>query len=176
MKKLIIGLMLLFSITAFASETIDIQQAVNMSLMNDANSTHINDANASLGSPITFRATPPTGKAWWIGNIVGYLEGQTGFSSELFGNLPALTNGIIVKVNGVQIALWKTNLDIALMIQILDTPTVLAKSDRAMLGTWNLENAFGKPILINSNGIEFIIQDDLTSLVDFHVFVQGLER
>ena len=176
MKKLIIGLMLLFSITSVnASETINIGQAVNMPLMNDANSTNL-EVNASISSPVSFRAIPQAGKAWWIGNIAGYLEGATAFDAEKFGNLPALTNGLIVKINGVQIALWKTNLDIAMMINVLDAPIALAKNDRAMIGSWNLKDAFGKPILVGASGIEVIVQDDLSSLVRFNIHVQGLEH
>lgn len=176
MKKLLIGLMLVFSASLFASETIDIVKAVNVELINDANSTHIDEANGTLASPISYYAIPPTGKKWHIGNFVGYLEGQTAFSSEKFGNLTELTNGVIIKINGVEVAVWKTNLDIALMVNRLDVPIALAKADRAILGTWSLAQAFGKPVLIGADGIEFIVQDDLTGLVDFHVNVQGLER
>lgn len=173
MKKLFIGVMLLFSITAFASETIDINQAVNKALDNNG-SAHL-EVNGAV-TPISFKAVPPTGKSWWIGTIKGYMEGSTAFSAEKFGNLPALTNGLMIKVNGVQVALIKSNRDLVLIMDIKDTPTALAKSDRSITGEWNLAKAFGKPILVNSNGVEIIVQDNLSTLVDFHVNIQGMER
>lgn len=174
MKKILIGLMLIFSITVFASETIDVQQVVNVSLDNNVSGTGLN-VNGSI-TPVSFTAKPATGKMWIIGNIVGYLEGTTAFSAELFANLPALTNGIIIKVNGVQVALIKTNRDLVLLMDTVNAPTALAKLDKSLTGKWNFTEAFGKPILIGASGIEFIVQDDLSTVVSFSVNTRGMER
>lgn len=173
MKKILIAVWLLVG-GLYASETIDVQQAVNTPVENNVSSSSL-AVNGSV-TPVSFSAKPATGKVWLIGNIVGYIEGSTGFSAEKFANLPALVNGLLIKVNGLELAVIKTNRDLVLMMDIIDTPTSIAKLDRSFTGKWDFKEAFGKPILIGVNGIEFIVQDDLSTLVDFHVNVQGMER
>lgn len=151
--------------------SIDVGRVVSVFLANGG-STALS-VNGAV-TPVTFRAKPPVGKKWRIKRVLGYIEASAAFSAEKFANLTALTNGIALKINGVEIARWKTNREMAIDIGALDVPTALAKLDRAMTGELCFHKSFGNSILIDStNGIELIVSDDLSTLVDFHVKVQG---
>lgn len=58
----------------------------------------------------------------------------------------------------------------------LTAPKALGKEDRTLAGVWNIKEAFGNAILVDStNGIQFKIKDNLTAITAFNVTVQGQE-
>lgn len=173
MKKLIIGLMLLFSTLVLAEDVIDIQRGVSVELADSNGSTQMNvDGNATS---VIFSAVPAEGEKWIVYRIIGYMEGTTAFDSLTFGNLPALANGVEIRINGILTNTVNDNLELSLKFGAKDAPLILGKEKRAMLGEWCLEDSFGKPVLISntSGGITFTINDDLSGLTDYHVVVQG---
>jgi hypothetical protein len=69
------------------------------------------DGNATI---TVFSAVPPIGEKWELHRIIGYLEGTTAFSTELFGNLPALSNGVEIRINGILMRTITDNLQLAM--------------------------------------------------------------
>lgn len=155
-------------------QSIDISRGVSVKLMyNGSKNMNVNGSNAT---PIIFEAKPPQGKKWRITRMVGYLEGVNPFSAEKFADLTALVNGVEVLINGTTITSWNTNRDIATQIPVLTAPKALGKEDRTLAGVWNIKEAFGNAILVDStNGIQFKIKDNLTAITTFNVTVQGQE-
>ena len=151
--------------------SIDTKRAVSVKLLNGANDNMAVDGSVT---PVIFEAKPPAGKKWRIIRILGYLEGLTVFSAELFADLPALVNGVEAKIAGDTVTVWKTNRDLALEMHHLDAPVALGRQDRTLAGKWDLKQAFGSSILVDENGgVQFIVKDDLSSIVAFYVTVQG---
>lgn len=155
-------------------QSIDVQRAVSQKLLNGTNKNM--NANGSLATPIIYQAKPPLGKKWRIGRMFGYLEGVNPFSAEKFADLVALPNGIEIYINGRLFTTWNTNRDIATQIPSLTAPKALGKEDRTLEGIWDIKQAFGNSILVESeHGIEFKIRDNLTTITAFFVTVQGQE-
>lgn len=154
-------------------KSIDVSRGVSIKLANGENKNM--NVNGSV-TPVIFEAKPLLGKKWRITRMVGYLEGITPFSAELFANVPALINGVEVLINGQTITTWKTNRDIASSIPVLSAPKALGKEDRTLAGVWNIQEAFGNSILVDDlNGIQFKIKDNLSTITSFYVTVQGQE-
>lgn len=154
--------------------SIDVLRVVGVSLKNGASEAL--NVNGNI-TPVTFGAKPATGKKWRIKRIVGYMEGASPFSAEKFGDLPALANGVVAKINGIEIARWKTNRDMVLDMGFIEAPSALAKSDKSLAGEFCFMRAFGEMILVDSlsNGIEIVIGDNLSKIVSFKVKIQGVE-
>lgn len=173
MKKLFIGLMLFISTLVFSADVIDIQAGINQGVADSNGSTHMH-VNGSV-TPVVFSAVPPAGESWEIHRIIGYLEGATTFDALTFGDLPALTNGVEIRINNILVGDIKNNLELALRFSAKDAPLILGKEKRALLGEWHFVQTFGKPVLVNSSqgGVSFTINDDLSGLNDYHVVVQG---
>ena len=151
--------------------SIDTKRAVSVKLLNGVNDNMAVDGSVTQ---VIFEAKPPAGKKWRVVRILGYLEGLTVFSAELFADLQALVNGVEAKIADDTVTVWKTNRDLALEMHHLDAPVALGRQDRTLAGKWDLEQAFGSPILVDENGgVQFVIKDDLSSLVAFYVTVQG---
>jgi len=153
--------------------SIDVSRGVSVKLTNGTNKNM--NVNGSV-TPVIFEAKPPVGKKWKITRMVGYLEGVNPFSAETFADLIALPNGVEIILNGKVITTWNTNRDIASQIPVLTAPKALGKEDRTLSGVWNIKEVFGNSILVDDeNGVQFKIQDDLSTITAFYVTVQGQE-
>lgn len=120
-----------------------------------------------------------TGLAVDITRIMGYIQGDSAMDDALFGNLAALTKGVILRVNGETIHnAWnvKTNGEIGLLCY--DS----ALSARAPSGSFGLRfrNTYAGPAkhgvtlrLESGDKLEILIQDNLTGLEDFQMMAQG---
>lgn len=153
--------------------SIDVLRAVGVNLTSGGSDSL--NVNGSI-TPVIFGAVPPAGKKWRVKRIIGYIEGANPFSSEKFADLPALANGVVAKVNGVEIARWKTNRSMVLDMGFIETPSSLAKSDRSLAGEFCFMRAFGELMLVDSlnGGIQIEINDNLSTVVSFKVKVQGV--
>jgi len=155
-------------------QSIDIERAVSQKLIN-GNIKNMN-VNGSLLVPIIFEAKPPQGKKWRIDRMFGYLEGVNPFSAEKFADLLELPNGIEIYIDGKLFTTWNTNRDIATQIPSLSAPKALGKEDRTLEGVWDIKQAFGNSILVDSeNGVQFKIRDNLSAITAFYITVQGQE-
>ncbi len=46
--------------------------------------------------------------------------------------------------------------------------------EKEMAGVWDITASFGSPLLVDENGgVEFIVNDDLSSLDAFYITIQG---
>ena len=98
---------------------------------------------------------------------------------ELFGNLPILTNGCVLRINnGVMINVWnvKSNGDLALLCFDAEYPEKVPSGSYA----FRFRNSFagvdkhGVVIRLAPGDIlELIVQDNLTGLTDFQMMAQG---
>lgn len=153
--------------------SIDTLRVVSVGLANGVNESL--NVNGSV-TPVSFSAVPPAGKKWRVKRITGYIEGANPFSSEKFADLPALANGVVLKINGVEIARWKTNRNMVFDMGFIETPTAHAKANRSLAGEFCFVKAFGEMLLVDSTlgGVEVIINDNLSTVVSFKVKVQGV--
>lgn len=132
-------------------------------------------------TPVVFILTPQEDQVLHLLRMLVAMEHSTVADDSLFGNIPALTNGVVVRVshdNGTSfntIATWHKNKDIK-----EDTFDV-TYSDKAgggnfgTSGRWTWKNV-GNVIRLDEEEDEIfqvVIQDDLTSLVDFQIKLQG---
>ncbi len=114
-----------------------------------------------------------------ITRIMGGMTGATIMYDELFGNLPALTNGCVFRTtNGVTTNQWnvKTNGDLALLCFDASYPPKVPSGSYA----FRFRNSYAGPEkhgvtlrLEPGDTLEVIIQDDLTGLTDFQMMAQG---
>jgi len=153
--------------------SIDTLRVVSVALVNGVNESL--NVNGSV-TPVSFSAVPPAGKKWRVKRITGYIEGENPFSSEKFADLPALANGVVLKINGVEITRWKTNRNMVFDMGFIETPKALAKADRSLAGEFCFVKAFGEMLLVDSNtgGIEIVVNDNLSTVANFKVKVQGV--
>lgn len=155
-------------------QSIDISRVVSMKIQAVGGITNL-AVNGSI-TPVIFEAKPPQGKKWRVTRMVGYLEGVNPFSADTFADVTALTNGVEVMINGQVMTTWNTNRDIASSIPVLSAPKALGKEDRTLAGAWHIKEAFGNSLLVDENGgVQFKVQDDLSSITAFYITVQGQE-
>ena len=136
----------------------------------------------SLASPVAFRLIPDQDQLW---HIVRFLLGMIHSSAaddSLFGNLPALTNGCVLRAYNATadqyrtFTLWKSNGDIKMdMFDLVYTdkagPGVFGTNGRGSvkLATGAVPKLSG----IAGDYMELLVQDDLSGLTKFNLKGQG---
>ncbi len=139
------------------------------------------DQMAVDGSATTqiFEIGSPLGVAVDITRLMGYVQSGTAMDDTKFGDLTVLTNGVVLRVNSVEINnVWnvKTNGEIGLLC--FDS----ALSDRAPAGSFGLRfrNTYAGPSkhgvtlrLAAGDTLEVLIQDNLAGLESFRMTAQG---
>jgi hypothetical protein len=140
------------------------------------NSSGSNDLGIDGTTPITFSYTVPISKELVAGRFIIYLESALAMDSIEFGNLTALTNGVSIVADGVEIANWKDNVDmLSDMFDLNPAGTAFGKQTQTLAGRWTFYKAKGSSLGIEINSsIGVIIQDDLNTLVVFRIKVQGI--
>lgn len=120
-----------------------------------------------------------TGVTVDITRIMGYIQTDSTMDDSLFGNLAALTNGVVLRINGETIKnVWnvKTNGEIGLIC--FDA----ALSNRAPSGSFGFrfrntyagQGKHGVTLRLEpGDKLEILIQDNLTALEDFQMMAQG---
>lgn len=96
---------------------------------------------------------------------------------DKFGNLTALTNGIVFSCGGNQVII-KDNADIALISSRVATIAYGTGSNTytAIIGRWDFTDTFGgnAPILTNVNDLKISIPDNLSTIPLFRVSCHGI--
>lgn len=131
-------------------------------------------------TPVTFSASPPTGKKWFIHSISLIIE-DASINFTRFGGIPGgLTNGIEfrVKEGGLierTLGTFKTNgdlhiftTDIRIDSAATDLLTLQANVKETSGTTFELQN-------VNSEIFKLIVNDDLTTINRFNVLIRGFE-
>jgi hypothetical protein len=143
--------------------------------------SHHMNVNGSITTQI-FQIGPvglATGISVDITRIMGYIQSGSAMDDSKFGDLAALTNGIVLRLNNTIITnLWnvKTNGEIALLC--FDA----SASTRAPSGSYGFrfrntyagQNKHGVALrLAPTDTLEVLIQDDLSTLQEFDMMAQG---
>jgi hypothetical protein len=134
----------------------------------------------SMASPQEFIASPEGDSICHVQRIVFSLVHGTAGDMALFGNLGALTNGVVIraKQNGQYrtLANWKTNSDVKDdMFDVVFDTRASGGGSYGTSGRWTLER-FGVDLRLDgstSDAIEVYVQDDLTGLEGFSMKFQG---
>lgn len=138
----------------------------------------------TLAAPISYRLAPPAGEIWHILRVLISSTFATAADDSKLGNISGgVVNGIVLRQNlaigNRTITNWKTNAD--MKRDMFD----LTYTDRAggggggsqygMNGRWTFKAVDFVPELVGDDGdfMEFLVQDDLTSLGTFEVHGQG---
>jgi hypothetical protein len=152
-----------------------------------SNDTHGHDMNkaGSLESPLAYRYTVPTGKVARIHFISGEIVMTAGqWSPVNFAGLgDALTNGLTVKI---------FDADDTELFDFTDEDPITTNADWAdLLGAaaftdianvdmiaieWRIAAQYGGPIFLTAGQyMQVLVQDDLSSILTFHMGVHGAE-
>lgn len=137
----------------------------------------------TLASPQSFKVNPPANEVWHLEHIAMEMTHATAGDNGLLGNLPALSNGVVMRVyDGATgkfrtISNWKTNSGI-----VLDGYTVSYAARSGGGGAYgtnangNIYDNSGAVIRINGatgDYIEILVQNDLSSLLSFRQRLLG---
>lgn len=138
-------------------------------------------ANGSITPQIYALFVPAGNIQLDLTRIMIVMECSTAPDDSLFGNLTALTNGIVLRhnstINGIR-NIWnaKTNGDLAeIAYDVLYTDKAGAGhfAVRCLI-TLNAQRFHGVTVrMVPGDAFEIVIQDDLTALLKFHVIAQG---
>lgn len=130
-------------------------------------------------TPIEFYYQPPDGYDFGLSRIVLYLESSMNFDSAKFMHLPALENGIGIKIgNKPKFNIWKKNLDLVmLMYNIGNLGTAFSKQTRSLAAEFRLDGITrgNRPVLIaNGERISFTVEDAINGAGNMlFVFIEG---
>lgn len=137
----------------------------------------------SLLSPQSFRVIPRSGEVWHLMRILIEITHSTSLGDNgLFGDLPALTNGVLLRrYDGTTAKYntftdWKDNGDI--MTDMYDVNYSARSGNKGSYGT-NARGTFyatGAVLRLDADAgdfLELLIQDDLSALDSFRINAQG---
>jgi hypothetical protein len=136
-------------------------------------------AVGTLAAPLEYFIAPPAGEIWQITRLLFSMTHPSAGDLGTFGNLTALTNGVILRVerNGVYRTLtnWKTNADIK---EDMFDITFDIRSGGGSYGTSGRGTFAKSGSILELNGdtldkVEIYIQDDITALTHFTMKMQG---
>lgn len=142
---------------------------------------NIRNTIGSLAAPISYKIKPDTG-SWHIVTITIGLTHSTESDPSLFGNIAALTNGLVLRAyNGAAgkyrtFTNWKVNSSLGLDFGEVRFIDKKGGGDWGTFATGNIRNISGAvPNLSAENGdyLEVLVQDDLSGLILASLKVQG---
>ena len=140
-----------------------------------------NYAPGGIAVPTDFIYTAP--QRLEVKTVLLYMQDSTQIHYELFGSLPALTNGMrfwykrtassskiyldagyAIKTNG---GFGRLSFDVELKEK--------GSGHNVFTGQWDFQKAFGDTLLIEKGGsIGITVSDDLTGLDIFSIFIKGI--
>lgn len=141
------------------------------------------DVSGTLASPQSFKTFPASTDIWHIETITIELTHSTAGDNGLFGNLTALTNGVVLRIYNATTGLyttlanWKTNSDI-----VVDIGNITYSARSGGGGSYgtnsigNFKSNTGSVVFVDGtvgDYMEILIQDDLSTLDSFRIKVQG---
>ena len=139
----------------------------------------------SIGTPVEFKCIIPAGEYFDLYRLIIHYEDNAAFSASRFAALgTALPNGIT--------AVWRRVLDQEIISDLLSGLPIKANAhwgrfmfddkyddygtgsaNKFLNARWTF-NKSGGPIILNEDTeIVFSIRDDLTTLIDFTIFLSG---
>jgi len=138
------------------------------------------DVVGSAGTPVVFSIGPPSGEVWHITRFLIAMAHSSAGDLGLFGDIAALTNGVVVRtyLNSVYRTLtnWKTNADMSSdMYDVSFDTRSGGGGSYGTSGRWSIDRTAAAIALDGTNGdkIQVVIQDDVSSLDFFRIKAQG---
>jgi hypothetical protein len=146
--------------------------------------TDLRTSLGTLAAPVVHVIKPGPGQVWYINRIIiAMVHGSAG-ADDLFGDLAALTNGVVLRanINGQygSFTNWKSNGDIRL--DMYDVAYSDKAGGPAGFGTSGRGSFSRIGVLVRLDGdvgdfMDLLIQDDVTNLASFFINGQGyIER
>lgn len=126
-----------------------------------------------------YRALPGPEEVWLVHRCIMYIEDATAFSDGEFGGLgSALTNGVLLEMNGERIINAKTNGDFLNVSYDAETRQGFSNAGNNLAMRWTFSKATGNKGLIVERplGAAVTIRDDLTGLTAFRITLQGVKK
>lgn len=150
------------------------------------NGSVVNEGIANMNvdgsvTPVVFVLTPKEDQVLHLLRMLIALEHSTAADDSLFGDLPALTNGVVIRVsnNGGTsfntLTTWHKNKDMKEDMYDVTYTDKAGGGNHGTNGRWTWKNV-GNIINLDETENEIfqvVIQDDLTSLIDFQIKLQG---
>ncbi len=128
------------------------------------------DVDGSV-TPVVYKYTVLTGKVFLASRLTIYLEGLTAFSGSRFGDVKALTNGVVISVNGNTWETWKDNIDLMTCMDDTEGNKIFGRS---ITGRWTFSQETGAQIEMAAGEIFAVtINDDLSYLTHFRIKIGG---
>lgn len=174
-----------YEITIVVGNVITLDRPVDLALA-DATNIHVTEIDLSstagtLSSPVIYHVEPEIDAGWHITRLILTMTHSTSLGDlGLFGDLPRLTNGVLVRTNNNgsygNITNWKDNSDIKIDFFDLEFDTrsgnkgTFGTSGR---GTFTKLGMVVELLGVDTQSLEILIQDDITSLDTFVVSAQG---
>jgi hypothetical protein len=137
-------------------------------------------AAGTIASPHEFYASPKPGEVWHITRLLFTMVHGTAGDYGLFGNLAALTNGLLIrpKINGEYrtFSNWKTNGDAK--VDMFDVEFDTRSGGQGQYGTSGRLTFTRSGAIIRLDGdtgdsLEVYVQDDIRALGFFGIRIQG---
>lgn len=144
---------------------------------------HLNSIAGTLASPVKYQIAGVgvgTGLNVDITRIMGNMTSANIMYDELFGSLPILTNGCVLRVsNGAMVNQWnvKSNGALALLCHDANYPPKVPSGTYAFRFRYSLSGEEKHNVVIRLEPgytLELWVQDDLTGLTDFQMMAEGL--
>lgn len=126
-------------------------------------------------TPVTFSYAPPAGFDFEAVRTMLYIESQTAFAPDEFGDIATLANGVQINAAGSGVTNWKNNVDV--VIEMYDfSRDAFGKSDKLLVARWTFtRDTNGKTVLIpDGQSFDAIIQDDLRDLIILRMKIKGV--
>jgi len=129
-------------------------------------------------TPTIFDYKPAAGKKIIVGRMLFYFSDSTAFTEDKFAGITALSNGVSVLVNGVEIKNWKNNIDVVTTCFDAEGRAAFTAINRSLACRWTFSKAAGNVeglTVLETNGIGLSITDNLSGLDFFQAQIQGVE-
>lgn len=171
-------------ITAIVGNTLTLDRELDYAhSIGDTVEVTITDMASQIGTmatPEIYWAGPPAGEVWHITRLLFEMTHGTAGDLGLFGNLTALSNGVVLRVyvGGAYYTLtnWKDNSD--MKVDMFDVEFDPRSGGGGSYGTTGRGTFIRTGAVLRLDGdlgdrFEVLVQDDITALVSFTMKVQG---
>lgn len=171
-------------ITAIVGSTLTLdRQLESPHLIGDSVEVAITNMATQIGTmatPEIYYVGPPAGEVWHITRILFELTHGTAGDLGLFGDQPALTNGVVLRsyIDGVYHVFtnWKDNSD--MKVDMYDVEFDPRSGGGGSYGTTGRGTFKKAGVVVRLDGdsgdeLQVMVQDDLTGLVSFTMKAQG---
>lgn len=141
--------------------------------------------SGTVATPVLYTATPPEDEIWAVFRMTVNIRDTGSFDSGGYGNGPALTNGIQLRVGAPGIPPGAGNLTPVLVRRTTDWQIYahdliisnFGQGDEVASIRWTFSKA-GFPMILHGRLGQFIelrVQDDLSGLEHQYVILQGIK-